>query len=193
MIHVITNNPLFKTTLLQALSDFSVEAVSQLSDKAEATVVMLSQDQIDILLQNPPLNPIILIGGHHKYAQTELGSPCSLLELKETLRHIIYHLNKAPDYENTTFLFSGRFRQITHKKTNEIIKLTEKENALIVFLVQQQGKAVSKDTLLTDVWNYHHEVESHTIETHIYKLRQKLGSDAILFIQNTDDGYTLVP
>lgn len=193
MIDIITHNPLFETTFIQALTDFETHPAQTFSTSSEAAVVFLPQEQIDTLLQTPPPYPVILVGGHHARAQIELTVPCRLGELKEAVRHVIRHLNKAPSFENATFSFSGRFRQIYNKKTHETISLTEKENALIIFLVQQQGKAVSKDTLLTDVWNYHHEAESHTIETHIYKLRQKLGADAALFIQNTDDGYTLVP
>lgn len=54
------------------------------------------------------------------------------------------------------------------------IKLTEKENAILSYLFENAGRTVSRKELLTAVWEYAEGVETHTLETHIYRLRQKI-------------------
>lgn len=56
------------------------------------------------------------------------------------------------------------------------IRLTEKEANILKFL-QRAGATVSRETLLHEVWGYNPEVTTHTLETHIYRLRQKIEND----------------
>ena len=54
------------------------------------------------------------------------------------------------------------------------IELTEKEVGILKCLISSGEEAVDRDTLLKQVWNYNPGVTTHTLETHIYRLRQKL-------------------
>jgi DNA-binding response OmpR family regulator len=60
---------------------------------------------------------------------------------------------------------------------NKKIRLTEKETAIIKFLYRAGVQSVSRETLLADVWGYNAAVSTHTLETHIYRLRQKIERD----------------
>ena len=75
----------------------------------------------------------------------------------------------------------------------ESVRLTEKEAAVLALLHEQDGRAVSRDDLLKDVWGYAEGLDTHTLETHIYRLRQKIEQDpAKPKILITDDkGYIL--
>lgn len=57
------------------------------------------------------------------------------------------------------------------------IKLTEKEVALIDYLYNNKHRIVARKELLAAVWDYAENVETHTLETHIYRLRQKIETD----------------
>lgn len=57
------------------------------------------------------------------------------------------------------------------------IKLTEKEAEILVFLYHAKGKLVDRNTLLSEVWGYNAGVTTHTLETHMYRLRQKIDTD----------------
>ena len=57
------------------------------------------------------------------------------------------------------------------------LRLTEKETAILQYLNRAKGEVVSRDDLLRDVWGYNANVTTHTLETHIYRLRQKIESD----------------
>ena len=71
--------------------------------------------------------------------------------------------------------------------------MTEKESDLLFSLVQAYPKAMSKEDLLISVWNYSPDAETHTVESHIYGLRQKLGEKADALIKSTPAGYLLIP
>lgn len=104
-------------------------------------------------------------------------------------------------YENSHsgYLHFGHYtlkpikKEIFNKKTEETVKLTEKEVAIIKYLYKSQDKIVGKNELLEHVWGYNPDVTTHTIETHIYRLRQKVEHDNVdeQLIITTEGGYRL--
>lgn len=78
-------------------------------------------------------------------------------------------------------------------KSREGITLTEKEVEILLYLHQKEGKVVSKEELLDAVWNYAKTVETHTLETHIYRLRQKIEDDPSQpkYLKTEEKGYCL--
>jgi DNA-binding response OmpR family regulator len=75
------------------------------------------------------------------------------------------------------------------------IRLTEKETNILKYLYRAGAQAVSREELLTEVWGYNAGVTTHTLETHIYRLRQKIEPDptsARLLVTETG-GYRLAP
>ncbi len=75
------------------------------------------------------------------------------------------------------------------------VRLTEKETSILKYLYRAGEKVVSRDVLLHEVWGYNAGVTTHTLETHIYRLRQKIEKDpsnAELLVTETG-GYKLVP
>ena len=74
------------------------------------------------------------------------------------------------------------------------VRLTEKETGILKFLYRAQDGVVARDTLLHEVWGYNAGVTTHTLETHIYRLRQKIEPDpsnARLLVTESG-GYRLV-
>ena len=65
-------------------------------------------------------------------------------------------------------------RKLLRTKINEDIRLTEKETDILQFLYHNSDNVVQRDTLLHEVWGYNNQVTTHTLETHIYRLRQKI-------------------
>ncbi len=78
---------------------------------------------------------------------------------------------------------------------NEKIRLTDKETALLKYLYRAGGRVVDRDVLLGEVWGYSAAVDTHTLETHIYRLRQKIERDSsnAEILVSGPGGYRLVP
>jgi DNA-binding response OmpR family regulator len=75
------------------------------------------------------------------------------------------------------------------------LKLTEKETAILRYLYRAGTSVVSRDTLLSEVWGYNANVTTHTLETHIYRLRQKIETNpsSARILVTEPGGYKLLP
>ena len=75
------------------------------------------------------------------------------------------------------------------------IRLTEKETNILKYLYRNQPRSVSRDELLTEVWGYNAGVTTHTLETHVYRLGQKIETEPqdVQLLLTEAGGYRLVP
>ena len=75
---------------------------------------------------------------------------------------------------------------------NNVLKLTEKETNIIIYL-SKSNNAVGIDQLQSEVWQYHSNLETHTVETHIYRLRKKIlnSFNDNEFIISKNNGYKI--
>lgn len=73
------------------------------------------------------------------------------------------------------------------------IPLTDREVEMLAYFIRHHGKTVLKEDLLRDVWNYQEGIDTHTVETHVYRLRQKIepGIETPSLLATTDKGYIL--
>lgn len=91
--------------------------------------------------------------------------------------------------------FRPAAKLLNQSGSNKNIRLTEKETAILKFLYRAGDKAVGRDILLNEVWGYNAGVTTHTLETHVYRLRQKIESDPskAQILVTEPGGYRLVP
>jgi DNA-binding response OmpR family regulator len=75
------------------------------------------------------------------------------------------------------------------------VRLTEKETAILKYLYRAGDRTIGRDTLLNEVWGYNAGVTTHTLETHVYRLRQKIERDPqnAQILVTEPGGYRLVP
>ena len=75
------------------------------------------------------------------------------------------------------------------------VRLTEKETSILKYLYRAGEKPVSREELLAEVWGYNAGVTTHTLETHVYRLRQKIEPEAngIKLLLTEAGGYRLQP
>ena len=93
------------------------------------------------------------------------------------------------------YTFRPSAKLLLDSETNKKVCLTEKETAVLKYLYRAGEKVIARDVLLDEVWGYNARVSTHTLETHIYRLRQKIErdpSDAKLLVTE-QGGYRLVP
>lgn len=93
------------------------------------------------------------------------------------------------------FTFYPRERLLIGSRSGVHLQLTAKEAALLAFIYKADGEPVAPLTLLREVWRHAAELDTHTVQTHIYRLRRKLeaepGGSAVL--ATTRSGYRFVP
>ena len=121
-----------------------------------------------------------------------LEIPSSLKEINITVENVAAKkaFRKNSSIEIKKYLLNKNEKKLSNNK-NEIV-LTEKEIQLLELFLNNK-KPISKDKILSSVWNYSSDADTHTVETHIYRLRKKINdkfSDDN-FIVNTKDGYSL--
>jgi DNA-binding response OmpR family regulator len=86
-------------------------------------------------------------------------------------------------------------KMLIEKGGKKKVRLTDKEASILKYLFRAGDRPVGRDVLLNEVWGYNAGVTTHTLETHIYRLRQKIEKDpAAATILITDrGGYRLQP
>ena len=113
------------------------------------------------------------------------------------LKSIETQLHKFKKSENTQYNIGNYVfkpnSKILESNENRSIRLTEKENNILKFLYKNLGNTVSRETLLHEVWGYNSKVTTHTLETHIYRLRQKIEDNPsnACFLITEPGGYKL--
>ena len=98
--------------------------------------------------------------------------PQLLKAIKKEMRDFV--INKNREIEIGPYSFNYLMKRLVTKTGSEI-RLTEMETKILNFLYKSNGKLIKRDTLLTEVWGYKSEVMTHTLETHIYRLRKKIS------------------
>ena len=115
------------------------------------------------------------------------------------LARIRSHLRQHENSEDAVFQIGPyTFKpasKLLLREDNKKIRLTEKETSIIKFLYRAGEQSISRETLLHDVWGYNAGVSTHTLETHIYRLRQKIERDPAHaeILVTEGGGYKLVP
>ena len=103
-----------------------------------------------------------------------LKVPFKFSELKERAENLFSSLKqeKSNMRQFKNFHYDNQNRLI--KRNNKSLRVTEKENEIFNFLISQINEYVSREKLLSEVWNYNKEIDTHTLETHMYSLRKKI-------------------
>jgi DNA-binding response OmpR family regulator len=150
--------------------------------------------------------PIIMLTGNVSDADQILGldagandyvtKPFKFAVLLARLRAQLRQHEQSEDAVFTIgqYTFKPAAKLLLDEKGSKI-RLTEKETSILKYLYRAGDKVVGRDVLLHEVWGYNAGVTTHTLETHIYRLRQKIEKDpsnAELLITETG-GYKLVP
>jgi DNA-binding response OmpR family regulator len=150
-------------------------------------IIMLtgSDDEVDV------------VRGLDSGANDYIAKPFRLAELLARLRAQMRIFENSEDavFIIGPYLFRPSAKLLQDTIRNKRIRLTEKEAAILKFLYRAGTNPVPRQILLNEVWGYNASVTTHTLETHIYRLRQKIEADpANLRLLITEaGGYRLNP
>jgi DNA-binding response OmpR family regulator len=167
---------------------------------------MDGREVVKVLRRNDFKSPIIMLTGHDSDADTILGLEAGAndyvvkpFRFAVLLARVRAHLRQHETSEDAVFNI-GHFSfkpasKLLFTEEGSRVRLTEKETSILRYLYRSGHKAVQREVLLQEVWGYNSGVTTHTLETHIYRLRQKIEEDpsnALLLITE-GGGYKLVP
>ena len=114
--------------------------------------------------------------------------------LNEIKSSINIYENSMDGYLNfNQYVLMPITKEILNERNGELVKLTEKEVSILKYLYKAQERIVTKNELLQNVWGYSLDVSTHTVETHVYRLRQKVELDDANthLVMTIDGGYQL--
>ena len=139
-------------------------------------------------------SPVLLLGAGST-TQESLAKPFRFSALLARLHALSTHHAGSGDAAVRigpySFHPSAKLLQAGQRK----VRLTEKETNILKYLYRQGPKTITREVLLKEVWGYNNRVTTHTLETHIYRLRQKIERDPsnARLLVTEEGGYRLVP
>ena len=222
-ILVVDDDAELRNTLVEQLA-LQEEFETDTADTAQAALQHAKNGHIDLVLMDvglPDMDgrevvrvlrkngfkaPVIMLTGHDTDSDTVLGLEAGAndyvvkpFRFAVLLARIRAQLRSHEASEDAVFTIGHySFRPGAKLLVNERgskVRLTEKETAILRYLYRTGQKPVAREVLLQEVWGYNSGVTTHTLETHIYRLRQKIEKDpsnAVLLVTEAG-GYKLVP
>jgi DNA-binding response OmpR family regulator len=167
---------------------------------------MDGRDAVRQMRQEGIQSPVLMLTGHDSEADEIKGLDSGANDyLTKPFRFpvLMARINAAlrqHDQSEDAVFTIGQYSFQPAAKTLETndgakVRLTDKETSILKFLYRQGPKTITRDVLLKEVWGYNNRVTTHTLETHIYRLRQKIERDPsnARLLVTEDGGYRLVP
>ena len=158
----------------------------------------------EILNNNLVINNYILIIGTKKHSISNylnsnyinyeyIETPLHFLELVNKCKSLINQINNSITEIVKFNNFSYSFELNSIYTDKDSLYLTDKENEIFKLLIDNLKGTFNKKQLLSKVWNYNDDIDTHTLETHIYTLRKKIKQKLNLsnLIIHEEDGYRI--
>jgi DNA-binding response OmpR family regulator len=116
-----------------------------------------------------------------------------LARLRAQLRQ--HELSEDAVFTIGPYTFRPSAKTLIDDAKRKKVRLTEKETAILKYLYRAGDKTIGREVLLNEVWGYNSGVTTHTLETHVYRLRQKIERDPgkAEILVTEPGGYRLVP
>ena len=204
---------------LQAESFDTVEAATaaegvRLAREAKPDLILLDVDLPDMdgreacrrMRQDGVATPVIMLtaadtdddavrgldSGANDYVTKPYKFAVLLARIRAQLRD--YEHSEGAIFRLGAYEFRPAAKLLVDEKGKKI-RLTEKETNILKYLYRAGEKAVSREELLAEVWGYNAGVTTHTLETHVYRLRQKIEPDPAnaRLLLTEQGGYKLAP
>ena len=196
----------FNTSLEELKEFFNFKLYSKFEDLKNITlnnydVLLVHEDllkrddnQREILKKNKKINILISHSNHHDLStfNDKLLLPIRIEDINKIVENVIAkkNFNKNSSIKIKQYTLDKNERKLIKEK--KYILLTEKEIQLLELLLHNKN-SINKDEILKEVWGYSEDADTHTVETHIYRLRKKIKKTFLdeKFILNDKEGYLL--
>jgi len=151
--------------------------------------------------------PIVMLTAADSETDTVIGLDAGAndyvtkpFRLNVLLARLRAHLRQSEHSDEAVFtigpyVFQPGAKLMTDANRRRKVRLTEKETAILKYLYHAGDRAIGREILLGEVWGYNAGVTTHTLETHVYRLRQKIERDPARaeILITEPGGYRLLP
>lgn len=196
----LSANETFQVDIVDQIKHHAAE-FNVIEDAAAADMIIVDEDLslLDGNIKDEVKAPVIYLSNGEENSSPRVHhtivKPFYLSRFLDDIRASINIFENSEDGKlefNSYVLYPSR-KEIQNLRNQEITKLTEKEVAIIKYLYKNKDKIVGKNDLMQEVWGYAADVATHTVETHIYRLRQKVEHDdaSAQLILTSEGGYQL--
>lgn len=199
-VNIISSNQIFAEDLAEQLNRYLGEECAKISEPekdVELVFIDENENKVKEIAEKYSDLPIVLFSSNiemSEYADVVIKKPFKLYDFLEALKNKTL-LPKVRRKECLNFREYSLYpikKEIISTISGKVFKLTEKEVAILKYLYQNSSDISEKEDLLENVWEYSADATTHTVETHIYRLRQKVeqdGGSQLIITEN--NGYRL--
>ncbi|MDC3144224.1 winged helix-turn-helix domain-containing protein [Pelagibacteraceae bacterium] len=185
------------------ISQFNI--IEDFTKKKLNQIIILDEDSLKKLISNKLSlnNYVFIIGKINEKVDEYLNAnfinfesfetPISFLKLLNRCDNLLSEIHKAQSEIIDLKKLSYSFNLNTIFLNNSSLYLTDKENEIFHVLIKNVGNSFTRKELLSKVWSYNENIDTHTLETHIYTLRSKIKKKFGLtnLILHEEDGYRI--
>ncbi|WP_282608849.1 response regulator transcription factor [Pelagibius sp. Alg239-R121] len=199
--------------LVAIQTDSGKQALELVKDMCVATVLIDAdlpdidgEDLCSLMRRRGVKIPIVLLSARDDDADVILGLDSGasdyiikpihmgvlLARIRAQHRHFAQLYNAV--FPIGPYVFCPNARILAHRETDQKIRLTERESSILNSLYRMGGKPVPAEWIIGEVWGEQVNVNPHVVETHIYRLRQKLEPDPtnLQMLVTDSGGYRLI-
>lgn len=199
-ISIISSNFVFAEDLKQQIERFLEGAVLLLNEtNKDINLIIVDENEVELkkIVTQYTEVPVVFLSSEKdssENADLVIKKPLKLYDFLNGLKnHTLLPKVRRKECANfKEYSFYPVKKEIFSNILNKTFKLTEKEVSIIKYLYQNANKITEKEELLENVWEYSADATTHTVETHIYRLRQKVeqdGGSQLIITEN--NGYRL--
>ena len=199
-ISVISSNQVIAEDLKQQIERCWEGCAIGLNEKSsDIDLFFVDDDETEVknIAQTYTELPIVFLSStkeYSEYADLVIKKPFKLYDFLSSLKNetLLPKVRRKECLNFNEYSFYPVKKEIFSNLLNKTFKLTEKEVFILKYLYQNTGVVTEKEDLLENVWGYSAEATTHTVETHIYRLRQKVeqdGGSQLIITEN--NGYRL--
>ena len=197
----LSENEVFKQDLLDQLKHHAPEFNVSMQKETTPDVVIVDENLklLEGEMEKEIKAPIIFLNNGKDIDETKvahiINKPFYLSSFLDVVRSSInmYENSEEGNLEFNQYVLYPSHKEILNQRNREITKLTEKEVSILKYLYKNKDRVVGKNDLMQEVWQYAADATTHTVETHIYRLRQKVEKEdtSAQLILTSDGGYQL--
>lgn len=196
-IAFFSNNDDFKQDLITQVEKYAPELKVCDEEETSPDIAVIDEDgtvYAEVRKLYPDIPLIFLVSGTSEIEENGLNIVLQKPLMLSVFLDVLRSANNKLDSSSDGYINFGSYqlrpidKEIENTKTGEVIKLTEKEVSIIKYLYKYKDSYINKNNLQENVWKYNVDVSTHTVETHIYRLRRKVEKNGAPQLISTDKG-----